>query len=1639
MATIIDLFWEIFESVGGGTGNITDALNSIAKSDRAKIENYFTNVVDQAAYSTDDYNRLRKFLIDLFATHRSIATSSLQASDPHSISNSDLDELFRSFGYPHSTQLKGFDENPLEQKIQFFLDLVNLYKVKGTPQSLVDVLQYYGVTNVDIYEFFLKLYLTEDNLVFHGKSVAGTTLNAPELRLQFENLVSGDPHWLYTKEQILQLNQTNSINLPSKSPYIGVQPNVELDGPEMSLISRTVQDQYDYWETTGTLPPANAQLTEVGENRSFLELYLSCIYIFNELYSTGVEALRFTCYDGTSTTSTEILSEYEAITSGPFLSRQQIKDSYDQYIDEFTRLTSTNFLVDENTAENLLNTISPDLKTSLDLIADREALLFSLLKDLSLWVRTNIGYGFVNFGFILFGINEFFTDLKPVIDFFKPYRARLLLIEALQIKNRLFNKILVEDSMSFDIGYEFVDYITADSVPCCLDTTCSTITTCSRQFIITPPSDFVWKGLWTEDEDYAINDVVSAALDGKQYICIQAHEGSIETKPPTGTDWLLYWEVLSELICDSTATTSFYSRETFDCGSYFDIGSVIDRDEEPTIYIDEDIHEYLKCGRDGTGYVFSQILGTTYVSPEGPPVIKSISYDSTTMLVLFDVDKTSTDYIIGLTLENELPGATPIKYVVSYKSVTSFMVRFEDKIPDSYYNMHWFVLDDFPNSGIINLTSGSSEQEVFLSTAQDSTNYTTSVVLRNINNSDEMIPFNIQQKTSSSFIVGFSKAIPSSNYYMEWAVPDIKQTGYSDLQSSTITIPINELETDYPIIVDIQNPDAGNGGGGGGVDYDYEFYGVGEGANYLLGNGSTTHYSSPQLSLFTKWKSVGMGQNSSHGIKQDGTLWTWGANNYGELGDGTLVTKQVPTLVDSSNWKDVSCGTYHRVGIKSDGTLWGWGYNQYGQTGHGDQIYRSSPTQVGSDSDWAKCVCCNYYTVLLKNDGSLWSMGENSYGQLGHDDRIYRSSPTQIGSDTDWLDVENSAFGFYAIKSNGTIWGCGYNNYGQLGQEDIINRSSPVQIGTSTNWKSISSRSGHVLMINTSGELWGCGYNIYGQLGVEDIINRSSPTQVGSDINWSIAKSCHNCSYAQKIDGSLWSWGDNTTGQLGLGLPSLTSSRRSSPNQVGSDTNWVSINSGLNNENVLLLKENSVTTGVYVSGYNNYGQLGLNDTANRYYYQKLNSDEYITISSSSESSTMYLKSDGTLWGSGQNNYGKLGLGDRTNRSVLTQVGSETWKTVWAGQRHTASIKNNNTLWAWGYNIYGQLGQNNTTNQSSPVQIGSDTDWSQVSCGESHTMAIKNNGTLWGVGYNGLGQLGTGNTTNYSTLIQVGSDTNWSKVVAFYRTTIALKTDGTLWAWGANPNGELGQSDSGPAASRSAPIQIGSLTTWTDISALFYAILAKKSDGTLWAWGLNNYGQLGQGDIVNRSSPVQIGSDTDWDKIASGYQHSLATRTDGTLWAWGYNYQGSLSIPASTTSQSSPVLIGDVSIWSNVYAGLHSSYFVGTVSESGSSTYGQIYEYIVTNRTSSEFTVEVTPTPDSTGSLVLSWGIVDIDVVTDEFSYYQTGEFTDYDGGAYFDCIFGADYISIIADNPIAYLLQENGYRILQENGARILL
>ena len=317
----------------------------------------------------------------------------------------------------------------------------------------------------------------------------------------------------------------------------------------------------------------------------------------------------------------------------------------------------------------------------------------------------------------------------------------------------------------------------------------------------------------------------------------------------------------------------------------------------------------------------------------------------------------------------------------------------------------------------------------------------------------------------------------------------------------------------------------------------------------------------------TNWKQVDYGYAAGSAIKTDGTLWTWGLNNYGQLGDNTTSNRSSPvtTAGGGTNWKQVSCGyAYLSAAIKTDGTLWSWGQNSFGQLGDGTSSDRSSPvTTIGGGTNWKQVSCGSTHIAAIKTDGTLWTWGSNISVQLGDGTTSNRLSPvTTAGGGTNWKQVAGGAGHTVAIKTDGTLWTWGENAVGALGDNTTTARSSPgTTAGGGTNWKQVSGGNSHTAAIKTDGTLWTWGWNtdnilaICGQLGDGSTVSsRLSPvTTAGGGTNWKQISCGSYQMSAIKTDGTLWSWGQNSSGQLGDGT---TSNRLSPVTTIGGRTNW---------------------------------------------------------------------------------------------------------------------------------------------------------------------------------------------------------------------------------------------------------------------------------------------------------------------------------------------------------------------------------------------------------------------------------------------------------------------------------------------------
>jgi alpha-tubulin suppressor-like RCC1 family protein len=668
------------------------------------------------------------------------------------------------------------------------------------------------------------------------------------------------------------------------------------------------------------------------------------------------------------------------------------------------------------------------------------------------------------------------------------------------------------------------------------------------------------------------------------------------------------------------------------------------------------------------------------------------------------------------------------------------------------------------------------------------------------------------------------------------------------------------------------------------------------------------------------WQKIAAGMFHTVAIRNDGTLWTWGDNTYGELGIGSTTVQYAPVQVGTdADWQEISAGSGFTVAIKQNGSLWAWGRNDYGELGNGSNSTQnvSIPMQIGGIAQWKTVETGMYAVMAIRNDGTLWAWGKNTASQLGIGNNVNQNLPKQVGTDNHWQKISAGYRHTLGIKSDGTLWGWGNNVYGQLGVGmNIPTYNTPVQIGTANNWQSVSAGHDHTLAIKNDGTLWAWGSNETGQLGNGTYTSENSPIQIGSNYSWKFAATGAYHSAAISYTGFLWTWGYNTYGQLGNG----TNSIQNIPVIISTFTDWVQVTAGY--DHTAGIRSNGA---ILIWGGDYVGQTGNGANTSYFTPSRVGTDNnWQAIEAGSEFSTA-IKNDGKLWAWGWNEFGNLGDGTINNRFSPVQIGTDNkWQSVKPGFDYVVSIKNNGTLWAWGSQGGGQFGDSTTY---TPIQIGTASNWQKVAAGSFYTLAIKNNGMLWAWGDNSNGQLGIGNTIYQNTPVQVGTDADWQQVATGWDFSLAIKTDGSLWAWGNNGNGQLGI---GNTNNQNVPVRIGNANNWLRITAGTKHALAIKTDGTLWAWGYNGNGQLGDGTTTDRYAPVQIGSSSYWTKVTAA-NHTVAIQNNGSLWAWGDNSNGQLG-DGTNQERHLPVRIGTASDWFQVASG---SFFTVAIKFDGS--------------------------------------------------------------------------------------------------------
>jgi alpha-tubulin suppressor-like RCC1 family protein len=422
----------------------------------------------------------------------------------------------------------------------------------------------------------------------------------------------------------------------------------------------------------------------------------------------------------------------------------------------------------------------------------------------------------------------------------------------------------------------------------------------------------------------------------------------------------------------------------------------------------------------------------------------------------------------------------------------------------------------------------------------------------------------------------------------------------------------------------------------------------------------------------------------------------------------------------------------------------------------------------------------------------------------------------------------------------GTVWAWGYNQFGQLGNNTTANYAFPVQvkgpggIGVLSGITAIAAGARHSLAVDSTGAAWAWGTNIAGQLGDGTFTDRHVPVKVIGLAGVVAVAGGFNHSLALKGDGSVWSWGNNSAGQLGNGTitPSLRPVQVKGPDSIGVLTGITAIAAGV--EFSLALR--GADGAVFAWGYNFEGQLG----------------------------------NGT---SGSNSNLPVRVWSPIGTCCLTAV-----KAIAAGGYHCLARMSDGSVLAWGNDDRGQLGDGTGSGTGGTGGTGG-------AGGAGGTVNVTGGGGNANGGHGGNANGGHGGNANghggISTIpvfaLVPGAMT---AIGAGGRHSIAVEFNGTAWAWGLAGQGQLGDNSFFDA---SAPVEVlgvggsGVLTGIIGIRGGDFHSLARRSDGTLFAWGLGTQGQLGNGKTNSSSVPVQVSNLTGMAMIAAGSMHNLALK------------------------------------------------------------------------------------------------------------------------------------------------------------------
>ena len=732
-----------------------------------------------------------------------------------------------------------------------------------------------------------------------------------------------------------------------------------------------------------------------------------------------------------------------------------------------------------------------------------------------------------------------------------------------------------------------------------------------------------------------------------------------------------------------------------------------------------------------------------------------------------------------------------------------------------------------------------------------------------------------------------------------------------------------------------------------------------------LGNGGTSTSDDIASNIITKVGSnfiqVKCGNKHTLALKQDGTLWAWGHNIFGQVGDGTITDTSTPQQIGTNTYISISCGLNHSAALQSNGDLYIWGENSSGQVGDGDPSANLTvPTKINNIK--FKLVSCGHnHTAAISDDSKLYVWGKNSNGQVGNNTTTDVLTPLSIDPTGIYKFVAAGPDSTIAITDEDKVYGWGNNDRHQLGIDSVSQSLVPILIYTGQTRKTnvalyingTEDRPGFVGVktdlpnkeLTVKGDISASG-TIYGNISsahayienltafntstvnlsasnsffTNTIVNNISTTNLTADNAFIRNLTAVNLSaFSLKTDNAFIA--DLTANRgifVDLSAANLSANNSFFTNTIVhniSTTNLTAVNSFFIN-----------TTAVHLSTFNLTADNALikNLTAvNLSAFSLVADNGHFTNLTAINLSTTNLTADFAVINfdiSAKRGFfdelyvaGKQGTGGSSG-SVVDGLTAEYIVIV---NRHEDIPALRVTQFgeqplAIFYDVSGRPERNIKYISTGGLDIPGTT-------GEAFTIAIDQTNTMYRWGSNVHGQLATDTDP---VMPPERTDLKFTQIDTAGVHSLGLSANKVVLAWGQNIDGQLGNGDL-TFTSSTAPVSAIDQCDYISAGANFSAAIKDNKD--LYMWGSNSGGQLGinadPAVTPKSATPVKIGEN--FSVVSCGGQHVIAIKADGSLWGWGANSFGQVG-DGTNDNKLVPTLIDNTKAYKFVSCGINHS-------------------------------------------------------------------------------------------------------------------